>query len=82
MTEGMREGTRRVMHSFKWILLYVPLAFAAFELYSFTVRNCQYEQNFFFGSVHSSGQISEPLGGLESLKGASKQQEDAFSVFA
>lgn len=47
----------------------------------FTVRNCQYEQNCFFGSVHSSGQISEPLGGLESLKGASKQQEDAFSVF-
>lgn len=36
----------------------------------------------FFGSVHSSGQISEPLGGLESLKGASKQQEDTFSVFA
>lgn len=36
----------------------------------------------FFGSVHSSGQISEPLGGLESLKGASKQQEDVFSVFA
>lgn len=31
--------------------------------------------------MHSSGQISEPLGGLETLKGASKQQEDAFSVF-
>lgn len=39
-------------------------------------------KTFFFGSVHSSGQISEPLGGLESLKGASKQQQDAFSVFA
>lgn len=70
------------MHSFRCILLYVSLASAAFELYPFTVRNCQHEQNFSFLVLCTLLSNSAPLGGLESLKGASKQQEDASSVFA
>lgn len=41
------------MHGFRWIPLYVPLAFAAFQLYPFDVRNHQHEPNFFFSVLYT-----------------------------
>ena len=53
----LREETGSSVPGLFWILLYVPLSFADFNLYSFTVKNYDHEYNCFLSSVSPSNEL-------------------------